>query len=145
MDRSAIMKTSLVIASSLYTGLVSADVIFSCDTTNGKQVLVEDAGEHIKYAFGRDLDHPELSLSVPREAASTWQWPGIGRYMGYSVTLPNGAITYTVFYSVDRMTEGFPLTSGVTVANKNQRIATIYCLSNTLNESLQGIDLKEDK
>ncbi len=65
--------------------------------------------------------------------------------MGYSVTLPNGAITYTVFYSVDRMTEGFPLTSGVTVANKNQRIATIYCLSNTLNESLQGIDLKEDK
>ncbi|MCO4784578.1 hypothetical protein [Marinomonas atlantica] len=78
MDRSVIMKASLVIAGSLCTGLASADVIFSCDTKNGKQVLVEDAGEHIKYAFGRDLNSPELSLSVPREAASTWQWKGIG-------------------------------------------------------------------
>ncbi|MGB2065625.1 MAG: hypothetical protein ACPHUL_10720, partial [Marinomonas gallaica] len=119
--------------------------IFSCDTTNGKQVMVQNVGEQIEYAFGDDLENPELLLSVPRDDASTWQWKGIGRYMGYSVTLPNGQYTYTAFYSVDRMTEGFPLTSGITVANKNQHIATIYCLSNTLNESLQGIDLKDDE
>lgn len=145
MNLNAITTSSLLLTGMFSTSFAKADVIFSCDTTNGKQVMVQNVGEQIEYAFGDDLENPELLLSVPRDDASTWQWKGIGRYMGYSVTLPNGQYTYTAFYSVDRMTEGFPLTSGITVANKNQHIATIYCLSNTLNESLQGIDLKDDE
>lgn len=145
MNLNAITTSSLLLAGMFSTSFAKADVIFSCDTTNGKQVMVQNVGEQIEYAFGDDLENPELLLSVPRDDTSTWQWKGIGRYMGYSVTLPNGQYTYTAFYSVDRMTEGFPLTSGITVANKNQHIATIYCLSNTLNESLQGIDLKDDE
>ncbi len=33
----------------------------------------------------------------------TWQWKGIGRYINYSVSIPNGNYLYRVFTSFDKM------------------------------------------
>lgn len=68
----------------------ASKVIFSCTTTKGKTVEVCDAGSTIKYSFGKKGAPPEMALAIPRAAASTRQWDGMGRYMSYSVQIPNG-------------------------------------------------------
>ena len=139
----------MILAISVLTGLtpiniVKADTIFACVTTNNKKIEVNSFDQYVEYKFGQYLKNPELALSVPRDQASTWQWNGVGRDMSYSVTVPNGAYNYTVFFSVDRISDEHPVTSGVIIEVDQKIISTVYCLPNTLVQSLEGIDLKED-
>ncbi|MFM2479512.1 hypothetical protein [Celerinatantimonas sp. MCCC 1A17872] len=120
-----------------------AEVIFSCNTTHNKKIEVKDSGAYIQYKFGINLDKPELSLSVPREKASTGQWNGVGRDMEYEVTIPNGNTNYTVFFSVDKSSAEHTKTAGVRVLANDKYITTVYCRSSTLIQSLEGINLKE--
>lgn len=137
---------SFAVYSSLtFVNTAKAQIIFSCETLNNKRVEVRDSGETINYKFGRDLSNPEMNLSVSRSMASTWQWHGVGREMNYSVTIPNGNTEYTVFFSVDRLSEGYPLTSGVVVKINKQPKATVFCNSSTLVQHLEGIDLKPEQ
>jgi hypothetical protein len=133
-----------VSASLTSINIVKADTIFSCVTTNNKKIAVNSFDKYIEYKFGQDLENPELALSVPRDQASTWQWNGVGREMSYSVTVPNGAYDYIVFFLVDRISDDHPVTSGVTIEMNQKVISTVYCLSDTLVQSLEGIDLKEN-
>ncbi|MGF1689364.1 hypothetical protein L4C36_22335 [Photobacterium japonica] len=125
-----------------FTHFASAGTIFSCDTSNNKKIEVQDLNHHIEYRFGRNLESPELTLSVIRDQASTWQWQGVGRHMNYSVTMPNGNTNYTVFFSVDRGSDEYPVTSGVIIEVNNKVIATVDCISDTLIQLLEGINLK---
>jgi len=133
-----------ILAGLTSTNIVKANTIFSCVTTNNKKLEVNSFDKYIEYKFGQYLKNPELALSVPRDQASTWQWNGVGRDMSYSVTVPNGAYNYTVFFSVDRISDEHPVTSGVIIEVDQKIISTVYCLPNTLVQSLEGIDLKED-
>ena len=142
MINKAMLFIGLSVAVTL-TSVVKADTIFSCETANNKKIEVKDLGSHIEYRFGRHLENPELVLSVLREQASTWQWNGVGREMGYSVTIPNGKINYIVFVSMERFTEEHSTSSGVIIEDNQQLVTTVDCLTDTLTQSLEGIDLKE--
>lgn len=120
-----------------------AKTLFSCDTQKGqKQILLCDNQATIDYSFGKKGQKPELALSVPRAEASTWQWAGIGRYISYSVTIPNGDYVYSVFWSADRLSEAHAVEAGVNVEKKGELLATILCTEQGMVNNLEGVKLK---
>src|SRR5262245_60810646 len=72
--------------------------VFSCLAAKGKLIQVCDAGKTIDYSFGKPRATPEIIVRAPRSEASTFQWQGVGRYLSYSVEVPNGNTTYRVFW-----------------------------------------------
>ncbi|MFZ1343057.1 hypothetical protein [Thiothrix eikelboomii] len=120
-----------------------SETLFFCNTQKGnKQLEVCDAGKTISYSFGKKGQKPELAIAVPRSKASTWQWQGIGRYMSYSVNIPNGDYNYNVFWSVDRVTEEHAIEAGVNVEKKGKLLTTLLCQDKGLINNLEGVDLK---
>jgi hypothetical protein len=115
--------------------------IFSCTTAKGKLIEVCDAGKTITYSFGNPQTTPEIALNVPRDKATTFQWAGIGRYLSYSVDIPNGATTYSVFISMDRLTEAHAMEAGVNVFEEGKLLATVKCSGKKMVNNLEGVDL----
>ena len=117
------------------------DTLFACTTRNGKRVQVCDAGETINYRFGRPGKPPEMSLDVPRERASTWQWPGVGRTTTYSVILPSGDKSYTVYSSFDRLADKLEFEYGIHVQVRGRQVANLLCRADDVIDNLEGVDL----
>lgn len=115
--------------------------VFACTTTKGRQVEVCDAGRVIQYRYGRPGAAAEMALAIPREQASTHQWNGIGRNIAYSVRIPNGDTVYEVFKSFDRLGAADALSAGINVEVAGRTVASIPCRTETLSDSLEGIDL----
>lgn len=120
------------------------DTVFACTTAHGKQVQVCDAGRTIGYTFGRPGQPPELALNVPRNRASTYQWPGAGRTTTYSVTVPNGDTRYTVYSTFDRLADALDFQYGINVEVRGRQIANLRCREDGLIDNLEGIDLPQD-
>lgn len=121
----------------------NSKVLFSCKIQkSGKHLEVCDAGKTITYSFGKNHRKPELSLAVPRNKVSTYQWAGIGRYENYSVIIPNGNATYSVFWGVDKLAKNFPEDAGVAVEIKGEEVAKILCINKTVEHNLIDVDLK---
>lgn len=116
-------------------------LIFSCTTTTQRVVEVCDAGDTLRYTFGRRGASPELALAIPRAAASTSQWSGVGRYETYTVNIPNGDTVYSLFWSVDRLSAARPINAGINVEVNGRHVRTIPCRANTARQRLQGINL----
>lgn len=120
-----------------------SSTVFYCITAKGKQIQVCDGGKTIDYSFGRPGVTPELAISVPRAKASTSQWQGIGRYMSYSVDIPNGATVYQVFWGTDRLSDDHGIEAGVHVVVKGKQIATVTCVDqDSFVQNMEGIDLR---
>lgn len=116
-------------------------VLFACKTAQGKHIKLLDRGSTLQYSFGT-MAKPEIVLNVPRGQASTYQWAGVGRSMYYSVNIPNRNTTYRVFWSVDRLVQGQPVTAGVDVEINDKPAATVQCLDKGITNGLIGVDLK---
>lgn len=132
----------IIFSAFVFTPASYASVIFSCKTDDQKHIQVQDSGGKVVYKLGHDLTQPEFELSVDRSTASTWQWNGVGREMSYSVTIPDGDKEYTAFFSVDRVSDDHSITSGIIETTAQSREVSVYCNSDTLFQSLEGIDLK---
>ena len=117
--------------------------LFSCKTRSGKKVLVCDAGKTLHYSFGKPDQKPELFLSVPRGNARTSQWRGLGRWIYYSVTIPNGNTSYSVFTSLDRMSDSHEFDAGLSVTVGDEEIARIDCMEPIVHE-IEGVDLQQE-
>ncbi|MFZ1387483.1 MAG: hypothetical protein WBP46_12925 [Thiolinea sp.] len=134
---------ALVLTSAVVACPNNSETLFFCDTQKGnKQIEVCDAGKTISYSFGKKGQRPELALAVPRAEASTYQWQGIGRWMSYSVNIPNAEHVYTVFWGVDRLEEKHPIEAGVNVEKNGKLLTTVYCKEKGLINNLEGVDLK---
>ena len=141
------MKTKTLIALfSLYPIVVFAacpaaeQTIFHCTTKQQKQIQVCDAKTHITYQYGQHLNQPEMKLKVARQKTTTDQWAGIGPTESYSVNIPNGNTTYSVFSSLDK--NSFESTAGVAIYENDQHKATVYCDQDApITEALFDIDL----
>lgn len=117
--------------------------VFSCTTTKGKVIQVCDQQQHLEYSFGKPSQKPEIVVQVERSAASTTQWPGVGRYMSYSVEIPNGKTVYSVYWGVDRLSEEAAISAGVNVEVNGKHAATVQCNSEKkIIQNMEGIDLK---
>lgn len=119
-------------------------ILFQCETKNGKEVLLCDRGETLGYSYGKTSEPPELALSVPRDQATTFQWQGVGRWVNYSVTVPNGSTRYTVFTSVDQLSDDHEFEAGVIVTADGEEIARILCRE-PIKHNLEDVDLKQEE
>lgn len=115
--------------------------LFSCLTAKDKRIEVCDDTKTIAYSFGKPQAKPEIALKIPRNQAATSQWQGIGRYISYTVEIPNGNTVYSVFWSVDKLSEQHAVEAGVHVMIDGALAATVNCAKNIVNK-LEGIDLK---
>lgn len=115
--------------------------IFSCLSTKGKRIEVCDAGLNLTYSFGAP-EKTEISLSVPKASTTTTQWEGIGYVMSYSVNIPNGKTTYSVFQEANQRTE--EASAGVNVLSGEKILATVNCGDSYLSD-IEGIDLPKAK
>lgn len=114
--------------------------LFSCLTPRGKQIELCDRGRTIQYSFGKPQLKPEIVVTVPRHRASTSQWQGVGRYMTYSVDVPNGDTLYSVYWSADKIEQG--IEAGVNVLVKGKVVATVNCTESSIDSSLEGVKLR---
>lgn len=128
----------------IYISRIETEFIRQYSKAFTKQIEVCDAGKTISYSFGKRGKKPELALSVPRHQATTFQWHGIGRHINYSVSIPNGAYTYTVYTSLDKLerNEDKAFEAGVSVEKKQSHLATVICRDHTVVDDIQGIDLQ---
>lgn len=136
-----VKEQKLAESSSAQKPIANRALLFSCGTENGKEILLYQTDETIDYSFGDQDAKPELELTVPRDQASTWQWKGVGRAMTYAVDVPNGETSYSVFWSVDRLSQNQDIEAGVRVHSNRKTLATVYCTGKVVN-NLQGVQLK---
>jgi hypothetical protein len=116
-------------------------VAFTCTTGAHKRISLCEGKGTIVYAYGKEGLRPDIVLSVPRDQATTWQWPGIGRYENYSVDVANGKTIYRVFSSFDRLSEDHVSESGVQIEEGGKILATVNCVEASVTNNLQGIAL----
>ena len=117
--------------------------VFSCLAAKGKLIQVCDSGKTIDYSFGKPNATPEVVVRAPRSEASTFQWKGVGRYLSYSVEVPNGDTRYSVFWSADRLTDEHKIDAGVIVEVNKKLVATVKCVGEKhIVQNIEGIDLK---
>lgn len=136
---------TMTLSSSAFAACNNDDeTLFRCTTNNNKQIEVCDTKKTINYSFGKLNKKPELSVSVPRDQATTWQWHGVGRYMSYSVSIPNGDYKYRVFWGVDRLSDNHEESAGVDVEKNGKLLATVNCKIKTLTQRLEGVDLPSE-
>lgn len=133
------MKKSLIIlALCVFSSSAFADTLFSCTTTNGKQIKLTDKGETLEYRFGK-VSHPELVLNVAKNDARYYDWRGVGRSIIYSVDIKNGDTSYNVFHAFDRLEH--KVSAGVTVSLPNGKYVEINCNTNKkIINNLEGIE-----
>jgi len=141
-----ILLISLLAAASAFAACPKGSTtLFFCTTTSGKQIELCDAGKNISYSFGK-AGKPEIALSVPRAQASTSQWNGMGRYISYSVDVPNGDSVYSVYFSADKLSDEHPIDAGVAVTIKGKHAATVKCSQKSINKglvnNLEGVELR---
>ena len=136
----AIVTLSLQAAPAMAQQCSQAATVFSCTTQQGKFVQVCDQGKTLSYWYGKRGGKAELALSVPRSEASTYQWPGIGRYINYSVYIPNGEMRYQVFTSADRNEQ--TTLAGITVLRGDKALAEIICKPAGVISNMEDIKLK---
>jgi hypothetical protein len=118
--------------------------VFSCLTQKGKLIEVCDAGKTINYSFAYPSSKPEILVNAPRNRATTTQWEGVGRYMSYSVNIPNDNTVYNIFWGVDRLSEEHPIEAGVNVEINKKLVATVKCASEkNITQNIEGIELKK--
>lgn len=120
------------------------NVVFHCRTVNDKEITLCGYKETIEYSFGRSGKTPELLLSVPRDQATTSQWQGIGRWMTHSVTIQSGNARYTVFTSLDRLSDEHQFEAGVIAEIDGDQVARVLC-KDPVEHELEGVDLRREE
>jgi hypothetical protein len=118
-------------------------IIFHCVAKNGKEVTLRDLGKTIDYSYGYPGETPEIVLSKPRDEVTTYQWDGSGRWISYSVSVRNGDTTYTVFTSVDRLSDEHEMEAGVAAIVGEREVARVICRPPLVNR-LEGLDLNPE-
>lgn len=112
-------------------------LLFQCTTTNAKRITLCDAGNTLRYTFGKPgAEAPEMNLSIERGKASTSQG-----MLAQTIDLPNGNTTYSVFWGADRMSEEHAVEAGVLVQVGDRQVATVKCKEDSVQSFMEDVDL----
>lgn len=105
-----------------------ATLVFQCDISSGRKHVQICATPHmVQYRFGQTGQIPELTLDAPVPVLDVRPWNGIGRYLYEQVSFHNDAYTYTVYSSLDRLTQEARLEGGIAVEKEGESIAQLRC------------------
>lgn len=116
----------------------SSKIIFSCITKSKKKIEVCDLDKKIKYSFGN-----EINLRIARDKVTTYQWNGAGRYMNYTVRIPNENYIYEVYFSGDRLTDEHGIYGGVYVEKNDEMKSNIKCVEKGMINNIEGVKLNK--
>ena len=103
-----------------------------------KQLTVCIGGGEASYAFG-PKGAPELAITQPLGQAQGTAWAGVGRSIWEEIIFFSGDVSYAVWHSVDRLTEGNPTSGGVVVTKADQTLADLQCKEGTADVSIFAI------
>lgn len=115
--------------------------IFSCMPEGKKKVSISQKGDTITYTYGRVGDSPELRISRPKSDLRISLEDTSGRSISSSVSFTSGEYTYTVYSSIDRISDYQDPKSGVLIKRRNSYLSNITCIQGSENGSL--LDLYE--
>ncbi len=106
--------------------------LFHCES-GGKAVDLCLQGDVVLYRFGPAQGAAELLLGRKVGEVHMRPWNGIGRHLWEEVTLFNGAYSYGINYSIDRLAEGEPqVAGGVTVRQGDKTLADLTCAAGSV-------------
>jgi hypothetical protein len=136
--------TALLVASDAFAACASqADTWFSCTTKAAKRIELCNEKTKVRYTFGPKNGAAEITLSVPKEKASTSQPDGIGRWESYAVDIPNGKTVYSVFWGSDRLSAKHDVEAGVHVTTSKGNLITVHCAPrDDITNNLDSVDLQ---
>jgi hypothetical protein len=112
-----------------------ATPLVSCSLKSGSAYLETCLlGNFATYAYGKTGQRPDLALARPVQEVEMTPWPGVGRSIWEDFQFRNGDVSYRVFYSIDRFSEGEPaLTAGVMVEKGEETLAELDCDPGTID------------
>ncbi|MET0327831.1 MAG: hypothetical protein ABW163_03570 [Luteimonas sp.] len=117
--------------------------VFFCRTKAGKTIELHDDGPTMRYVYADSQGEPEMDLVIPRAQATTVQWDGTTSSMAYSVQMPNGTTSYSIFWVGDRDPDAeAPVTGGVSVEVDGRHVADVQCVPGSIEGDLEDIDLR---
>ena len=118
---------AILAPTSLQAEQAANDVLFSCQTSQGKQVRIDLSGDNVRYRFGRQLQQPEITLSLNRnQVYGNYLRPILddgSRATLLEIHLPNRQYTYVV-YGNDLHGQA---QYSIEIKKNRQTIATLTC------------------
>ncbi len=82
-------RLSALLLAVLATGAAQAETLFSCTTTQGKQLQIEAQGDSLHYRYGK-TGKPELEFSQPRQNINNGACSSEGKRHDWLVMTHNG-------------------------------------------------------
>ncbi|MBH1425610.1 hypothetical protein I5U31_01165 [Stenotrophomonas maltophilia] len=106
-------------------------LIFSCTTTNQKQVALCDSGSELRYIFARRTQKPEMNLSVLHSMVSVARTSSME-----TVRIPTGNTVYSIF---DQTSESGAREAGVNVEINGRHAATVQCEPSSVTNLIDNL------
>ena len=66
MPAAIFVYAALLLGSTSAVASANSAILFYCQTTNGKQVHIQQHDSNVRYRFGKNLAHPELEFTQPK-------------------------------------------------------------------------------
>lgn len=112
-------------AASAFAACEGRTTVLDCPI-GSKQLTVCIGGGEASYAYG-PKGAPELAVTQPLGQVQGTAWAGVGRSIWEEIIFTNGNVTYGVWHSMDRLTEGNPTDGGVLVTKGDRTLADLQC------------------
>jgi len=102
--------------------------VLECTFKKGKKtVSVCISGDSIFYEYGKTGAKPDLRLVENIRDVDHLPWPGIGRSIWNETTFYNAEYSYSIYMSMDRMSDEHPIDAGIVVAKAGKELARLEC------------------
>lgn len=118
----------------------ATDVVFKCETKNHKQIILQKNIDGVTYSFGKIGEKPELELTRKRKQLETNFENLSGRYLTNTIIITNGAYSYWLTTSVDRIADIQEPSTSLTVTKGEQHLASLKCRKGSEVGALIAID-----
>lgn len=82
----------------------NAGIIFQCETTGKKQILLEEIGNKVRYSYGKK-NKPEIVFDNPISETEYFPWPGGGGDIGNNLHIKRKGYIYSIWDVYGRFTE----------------------------------------
>ncbi len=109
---------------------------FRCTTTSNKIIELRRQDDKFIYNFGSPNKPPELEIKKSSHEVEISMGNLSGNELSNSVSLTNGAYSYTVIMKISRIAETQEPEHGIIVKKNSRYLAYIPCIANSVQGSL---------